>query len=248
MAPKNLIMADGHVGQELTEWLIDNYRDDVGCVVTTAENRIHDVAQNNNVHTLIFKSSQQTANFITENNLEFDTGFLLWWPKIIKKPLIDIPRHGFVNTHPSLLPHSRGKHYNFWTLVEQTPFGVTLHKVNEGIDTGDIVAQQEIPYGWTDTGGTLHAKALEAMIILFKQSYPDLRHTDPVGVPQDLNHGSAHFANEIDAASHIDLDASYSARELLNLLRARSFAGKPACWFEDGGETYEIRVEVSRKD
>jgi hypothetical protein len=56
-----------------------------------------------------------------------------------------------------------------------------------------------------------------------------------------------HYAKEIDAASTIELDKIYTARELVNRLRARTFFGHPACRFEDNGETYEITVNIKRK-
>ena len=45
----------------------------------------------------------------------------------------------------------------------------------------------------------------------------------------------------------IYLDKNYTARDLFNLLRARTFPGKPACTFKDNNETYEITVNIKRK-
>ena len=46
--------------------------------------------------------------------------------------------------HISLLPWNRGYHPNIWSFLEDTPKGVTIHYINEGIDTGDIIVQKEI--------------------------------------------------------------------------------------------------------
>src|SRR5262249_23135590 len=154
---------------------------------------------------------------------------------------------GFVNTHPSLLPYGRGKHYNFWSIVDRVPFGVSLHMVDEGVDSGDIVAQTEIPYDWEDTGGSLHRKATQAMLTLFHQTYPRLRRLDFEAQPQNRSVGTFHRGSELEPASSIALDNSYVARDLLNLLRARTFTGYPACSFEDGEDVYEVRVEIKRK-
>lgn len=173
-------------------------------------------------------------------------GVMAWWPKILKRPLLDAPKYGFVNTHPSLLPHNRGKHYNFWALVEQAPFGVTLHRVDSGIDSGDIVAQTRISYDWCDSGGSLYFKAQAAMVSLFCQTYPRLRTGNFEARPQDPKMGSFHHSSEIDMASRIDLDARYQGRELLNLLRARTFEGYPGCWFEEAGDRYEVSVSIRK--
>ncbi|MFY9237397.1 MAG: hypothetical protein WAO78_00710, partial [Roseovarius sp.] len=66
-------------------------------------------------------------------------------------------------------------------------------------------------------------------------------------VPQDLGSGSAHFAKELEPASRIDLDRVYRARDLLNLLRARTFTGHPGCFFEHEGQTYEISIKIGEK-
>lgn len=51
-----------------------------------------------------------------------------------------------INSHPSLLPNHRGSRSLFWSVVNNDPFGVTIHKMNKGIDTGEILYQQKISY------------------------------------------------------------------------------------------------------
>ena len=104
--------------------------------------------------------------------LQLDLGILAWWPYIIKEPVLDIPRIGILNFHPSYLPYNRGKHYNFWTIVEDTPFGVTLHFIDKDIDSGEIAFQSRIPKTWEDTGKTLYEKAQSAIVQLFIDNFP----------------------------------------------------------------------------
>ncbi len=239
-----LILADGAVGAECTDWLIAHHRADIGLIVTTGENTISAAARAANLPSVPFEGSAQLAALVEQRGLSFDLGLLLWWPHIIKAPLIALPRLGFVNTHPSLLPHNRGKHYNFWAIVEQAPFGVTLHKVEEGVDAGPVIAQSELAYDWEDTGETLYLRAGVAMSRLVKDTYPRLRAGQITPVPQDLTKGSFHRASELDPASWIALDTPTTPRDLLNRLRARTFPGKPGCRFADGGRTYEIMVSI----
>jgi len=240
-------MADGKVGLEIAGWLMREYPEDLSLVVTVAENEIFDAAHNEGFRARVFASGTQLCEFLTERRIQLDLGLLAWWPLILKAPLISATAHGFVNTHPSLLPHNRGKHYNFWTIVEQAPFGVSLHFVDGGIDSGDVIAQTPIPYGWEDTGGTLYAKATREMVQLFKKTYPSLRRLDLKRIPQDPSAGSFHTAKELETASRIDLEKSYRARDLLNLLRARTFPGYPGCTFADDHVEYEVAIEIKRK-
>lgn len=237
-------LADGQVGAECVEWLIAHYRSDLELIVTVSENAISAAAREAGVRTTVFGGSESLAAMIGEYCQPPDLGLLLWWPNIIKAPLIALPRLGFINTHPSLLPYNRGKHYNFWAIVEQAPFGVTLHKVEEGIDTGPIIAQSRLSYGWEDTGETLFLRARQAMIQLLKESYGSLRAGKITLLPQDLEKGSFHRADEIDKASWIDLDNPTTPRDLLNRIRARVFPGRPSCRFEDDGRAYEVTVSI----
>ncbi len=243
---KSLLLCNGKVGLEIFLWLVEHYRDDIGLVVTIGTDEIKRAADSFGVNSLSVESKQDLLKSIRETQQTYDIGFLIWWPWIIEADLIRLPSHGFINTHPSLLPFNRGKHYNFWALVEQAPFGVSLHFVEAGVDCGDIIDQFPILYSWEDNGATLYQKASRAIIDLFKNNYPGIREGRFIRKPQDLTRGSFHLSNELEEASKIDLDAKYLARDLLNLLRARTFPGHPACWFEDNGKRYEVRIEIRR--
>ncbi len=244
---KLLLLADSHVGLEILRWLLREYPQDLVLVVAMSDNDICKSARDTGTPYLVYQSSEQVSKYLSDRGVETDVGVLAWWPMLIKQPLIGLPKCGFINTHPSLLPHNRGKHYNFWALVEQSPFGVSLHFVDEAIDSGDIVAQTEIEYSWEDNGATLYAKAQSAIVPLFMQTYPSIRTLDIPRCKQDLKSGSFHDSREIDQASQIDLERQYRARDFLNLLRARTFPGNPACWFRNGDEEYEVRIEIKRK-
>lgn len=244
---KILLMADGAVGTRIAEWLIQHYPQDIGIVVSIASNAITEMAETAGIPSHVFTTQTALVSHLEGVNQDFDYGILAWWPRIIKNPLLRLPRKGFINTHPSLLPHNRGKHYNFWALVERAPFGVSLHFVEEGIDCGDVIAQLPIPCSWEDNGATLYAKASQATFELFRETYPGIRTDSIRRVPQDVSKGSFHLAREIDSASQIDLERQYGARDLLNLLRARTFPGYPACWFTESGEVYEVRIDIKRK-
>ena len=213
---KALLMCDGRVGNKIAQWLMEHYPEDIGALVSIGESEAYLGAKNLGIPSFVFESESLLLAALTVE-ARFDIGLLAWWPKIISPSIRALAAQGFINTHPSLLPYNRGKHYNFWAIVEDAPFGVSLHYVADGIDNGDVVAQQPICCGWEDTGETLYIKAAEAMIDLFTSAYPALRQGGLPRIPQDLNKGSLHYAKEIDAASTIDLDKSYTARELINL-------------------------------
>jgi len=63
---------------------------------------------------------------------------------IISEDVINSMNHRIINLHISMLPYNRGAHPNLWSFLNNTPKGVTIHLVDKGIDTGDILLQKEV--------------------------------------------------------------------------------------------------------
>lgn len=240
---KNVIFASNTVGYDVVSWLASNYPEDMHLVVVSSED---DIVKFERIATCEVIVHQNYLEKVEGTRIDF--GFLVWWPYIIEKKIIETANTGFFNTHPSFLPYCRGKNYNFWTLVEKVPFGVSIHSVEVGIDCGGIVAQKKIPYSWEDTGKTLYDTSIVEMSALFKTVYPQLRSKTLPLVRQDLSKGSFHLQSELHNAKKIYLDKTYSCRDFLNLLRAGTFAGYSPCYFEDGEKIYEITVSIKERE
>jgi methionyl-tRNA formyltransferase len=173
-----------------------------------------------------------------------ELGILAWWPKILKGRILELPARGWLNFHPSYLPFNRGKHPNFWCLVDETPCGVSLHFIDRCIDTGDVVARALVEVNWEDTGETVYRRSLERIVSLFEEHFDDISAGRAPRIPQNMEEGSFHWGRELDPASRIDLDEQYPARKLLNILRARTFEGHPSAYFEADGKRYAVRVSI----
>lgn len=191
-------------------------------------------------------SLYEEKNLNALKKMKLDLAILAWWPYILREELIGIPRIGCLNFHPSYLPHNRGKDPNFWAIVEDMPFGVSLHFVDTGVDSGDIAFQSVIEKSWEDTGKTLYEKALKEIVKLFKNNFEQIKSGTIPRKRQDITQASFHKRSELEAGSMINLDKCYNARGLLNIIRARTFHPYPAAWFVDNGEKYEVRTEITR--
>ena len=111
---------------------------------------------------------------------------------VLKKEIIDSASCPIFNLHISYLPYNRGTHPNFWSFYENTPSGVTIHLVDEGIDTGPIVYQkyvnfdrQEITYKQT------YYRLIEEIEMLFITNLDDILNGNWVAKPQ-LGRGTFH--------------------------------------------------------
>ena len=66
--------------------------------------------------------------------------------KIIKNNLLKFSKRPILNLHISYLPYNRGSHPNFWSFIENTPKGVTIHEIDKRIDMGFIVFRKKIVF------------------------------------------------------------------------------------------------------
>lgn len=81
--------------------------------------------------------------------------------RIIRQPIIDIPRLGTLNAHPGLLPAYRGLDTIEWSVLNGDDPGVTVHFVDAGIDTGPVIVREKIPLQRRDTLHRLQVKATD---------------------------------------------------------------------------------------
>jgi methionyl-tRNA formyltransferase len=117
---------------------------------------------------------------------------------LITRDIIDHLPKRIVNLHPSYLPWGRGYHPNYWSIVEGFPHGVTLHFIDEGIDSGEILAQTRCHYGGEDTLRDTYDRLRRLMVDLFKSCWPELRRCAMTGYPQDVNAGCLHYRKDFD--------------------------------------------------
>lgn len=83
--------------------------------------------------------------------------------QILPKAVLDRPRYGCINVHASLLPKYRGAAPIQWAVINgEEKSGVTIIRMNEGIDTGDMIAKTEVLLEEGETGGSLHDKLAKA--------------------------------------------------------------------------------------
>ena len=79
-----------------------------------------------------------------------------------------------VNLHHSFLPFNRGAHPNFWSFYEDTPKGISIHLIDKGIDTGDIIYQEEIQLNLKSTFRETYKKLDDEIVDRFIKIFPNI--------------------------------------------------------------------------
>lgn len=117
---------------------------------------------------------------------------------IIKREVIDLLPGRAVNLHISYLPWNRGADPNLWSFIDGTPKGVTIHYIDEGVDTGDIIVQELVDLDdTTETLATSYEKLNEAVQRLFIENWSDIKAGLCPRMPQ-VGHGTMHRAADKD--------------------------------------------------
>ena len=112
--------------------------------------------------------------------------FINSYSMIFKKDLLEIPNNGVLNIHSSLLPKNRGPNPIQWGIINGDKFaGVTLHLVDEGIDTGPIIDQLKTKININDTWVTLSNKILILMNKLLKKNIQNILKNNWISKPQN---------------------------------------------------------------
>lgn len=94
--------------------------------------------------------------------------------QILPQALLDIPKHGSLNVHASLLPKHRGAAPIQWSLIEgDRETGVTIMKMDAGLDTGPMLSRRSTPISESDTGQTLHDRLAQVGADLLIETIPD---------------------------------------------------------------------------
>ncbi len=113
--------------------------------------------------------------------------------QILPESILHDPPGGCLNIHPSLLPRYRGAAPLNWSIINgETTTGVTIMKMDEGIDSGDILLQQETPLGADETFGALHDRLARMGAELLLKTLTSLQKGELQPRPQ--NHALATYA------------------------------------------------------
>ena len=112
---------------------------------SSKETKIIDFLKKNNLNVTSIgnkKINQKSVN-------KFDLILSFGYRRIIERKIINSLKKPIINLHISYLPYNRGMHPNYWSFINNTPKGVTIHEIDEGIDTGKIILQKRVNFRLT---------------------------------------------------------------------------------------------------
>jgi len=155
--------------------------------------------------------------------------------RILPRSLLELPRLGALNVHPSLLPKYRGATPIQTALSDgETETGVSIMLMDEGLDTGDIVLQRQVAIEPSEAYGELHDRLAEIGAELLARALDLADRGELKGSPQT---GEPSLTRPI-TGDDLRIDWNWPAQRIVNHVRA--FSPRPAARASIEGETVKI--------
>jgi len=150
--------------------------------------------------------------------LEPDLIFCVGWTQLLRKPILEIPRIGCIGFHASLLPRYRGRAPVNWAIINgEKETGNTMMLLDDGVDTGDVIAQRRFPIEEHDTCATVYDKVARSEEEMLREVMP-LIHAGRMP-RRAQNHAEATVMPKRTPADGI-IDWSRTTRQLYDWVRA----------------------------
>lgn len=154
-------------------------------------------------------------------DLAADVAVVACFMERLPAAVLSFPKFGFLNIHPSLLPAYRGPVPVFWQLREGAETGVTVHYMDEGLDTGDIAAQAAVPLSDGIAQSDAEQSLMLAGLDLLQVVLADLARGFTRRWPQ--HEGGSYYG--YPGASDYTLSVDWPARRAYNFMRATAGDG-----------------------
>ena len=151
--------------------------------------------------------------------------FIIGWSQIASKRLLNTPRLGVLGMHPTLLPQGRGRASIPWAIIkglEET--GVTLFKIDEGVDTGPILSQYKIPLSNSTTATELYTSVNNAHVNLITCIIPKMLN-ESIKLQEQNSSYATEWEGRTPTDGEIDLKGSVVTAERLVRATTKPYPG-----------------------
>ncbi|GAA0452894.1 methionyl-tRNA formyltransferase [Streptomyces sp. NPDC046215] len=180
---------------------------------------VADLAEQHGVPVLIRNRPDDEELFSRLKEADPDVIVATNWRTWIPERIFNLPRHGTLNVHDSLLPAYAGFSPLIWALINgEKEVGVTAHIMDETLDAGDIVLQRAVPVGPADTTTDLFHKTLELFGPITVDGLAEIASGRTDWVKQDRSKASFFHKR---SAEDIRIDWNWPAEDLERLVRAQ---------------------------
>jgi len=151
-----------------------------------------------------------------------------------------------INIHPGLNPYNRGWYPQVFAINNKMPHGATIHLMDEEIDHGEIIAQEEISIESFDTSLTVYEKVLDAEISLFDEYYDHIV-DETYSSKKMITEGNYNSIRDFATLCNLDINKQGTLKEHIDLLRSLTHGEyQNAYFYSEAGVKIYISVNLNR--
>ncbi|WP_037342163.1 formyltransferase family protein [Salinicoccus luteus] len=198
---------------------------------------LDDIAAKQDVPLLKIKNINDKVVRETLKEYEIDWLFIIGWSQIAKNPLLDTPKLGSIGMHPTLLPQGRGRAAIPWAIIKGLDkTGVTMFKLDEGVDTGEIIDQKEIFIDEDTTATTLYERINALHTELIVDNWNDIVNNKIELIEQNDEKATV-WPSRRPSDGEITSDMTMDEAERLVRATTRPY---PGAFYKNGNVIYKI--------
>ena len=186
---------------------------------------LRDRASDAKIDFLVHKDVNEESFVSLLRGYEADLFVSMSFDQILRVPLYSLPRLGTINCHAGKLPFYRGRNVLNWALInDEKEFGITVHFIDDGVDTGDIIMQSLHPISDSDDYASLLEKAFSECPVILYRAIQSLASGSAKRIPQSsLAKAGLICSQRMPGDERIDW--TMSSREVFNFVRALADPG-----------------------
>lgn len=223
---KVIFMGNKPIGYKCLSSLIENCNIKVLGVLTKKLNQ--DVWWNDKYRVALLANDNNIPilNLDDLDSLDFDFIFSVQYHKILKREILNLPKYEAINLHMAPLPDYRGcNQFTFAIINKEKEFGTTLHIMDEGVDSGDILYEKRFGIDSNIVVGDLYKLTEKKSVELFEENIDNIINLDYKPISQDklIESRSLHYYERKDIYDIKELNLSWSKEKIHRYVRALDF-------------------------
>lgn len=253
---KLVLLINGKLGLKVLQHIINQSEIEITGIIINSTNKrsssylhlVSSVLRQSNESIPIISYEDIADNYIKIEEIlhNSDYGISALFGHILPQKLLENIECEIINLHPSLLPIGRGADPIPWSIIDQQKQGITIHIIDSGLDTGDILSQKEFDTNIGMNSGEIYELATNLLFkelenILTSWINGSIKVSSQAEVP-----GSSHKSRELENIRIINSDEVAKFGEFLRKLQALTFSdGRKPSFIDESGRLWRIDISIT---
>jgi methionyl-tRNA formyltransferase len=253
---KLVLLINGNLGLRVLEFIISQGEIEItGVVINSTKKRnstylnlVSSLLQqfDTNVPILSFEDTADNHNRIESILNVSDFGISALFGHVLPGKLLENVECEIINLHPSLLPIGRGADPIPWSIIGQQKQGITIHIIDSGLDTGNILAQKEFDTSIGMNSGEIYDLATDLLLEELENIFASWINRSIQVSAQSETHSSSHKSSELENIRIIDSKEVATFGEFLRRLQALTFSDcRKPLFVDESGRLWRIDISMT---